>query len=244
MSAAQRPMTRRAGFTLFEVLVSLLLTGTVAALGAATFGTLLDRRADVLRSSAATERAAAVRALLTEWIADAEVVQAGGVRLVFEGRAAILRDTGVTEARSTGDEVRVLSRAHTPIGSPQVRVRLFVDGDPDTPERGLTVEFAETPTSPIVRRELDATIRALTVEYFDRDTRRWVPPRDVPAIRAAAVRLRFPALDESAAPLWHLPLTLPVTDARSGFGLPPAGNDIVLPPQTSRLRPPFEAREP
>ena len=218
----------RRGMTLIELVVGIVITGLMAAAGAAAFGTIVDNRRVIVESTVELERASALRDMLRTWIGSGTVqVQAQQVR-ARSTRAAQVRggamqnsaQPAITSSVSTGDELRFTTSALTPAMSPYVNMRLFVDGDASTIEHGLTIEYQVTPQAPLQRRQLDSSIVRMTVEYLDRTTNRWVPSSDAGAIRVAAVRLTFPA-DSAAVPrLLQLPMVFsqPLVASQPGGG--------------------------
>jgi hypothetical protein len=236
-------MKARAGTTLLELVVALAITGAVALIGSATFGQLLDRRTTIVDAVRETERAGARRALVRAWVADG-LVEAPATTRRVESLAATMerrrRDRAPDqpavprEAMARGDALVVTTNALTPVEARGVRVRLYVDADPETPERGLTAEFQAARIGPMQRRELDPDVADMQVEYLDARTGRWIASRDasVASVRAARVTLLDRARDErrDAAPggsvsgreapdgrsrvrLRTLPITLPMTPA-------------------------------
>lgn len=204
----------RRGMTLIELVIGVVITGLMAAAGAAAFGTIVDNRRVIVESTVELERASALRDMLRNWIGSGTVqVQEAQVR-VRTTRAAQVRggttrnatQAAITAAVSTGDELRFTTSALTPAMSPYVNVRLFVDGDASTIEQGLTIEYQVAPQTPMQRRQLDSSIVRMTVEYLDRTTNRWVPSSDAGAIRVAAVRLTFPADSVAVPRLLQLPM--------------------------------------
>lgn len=202
----------RRGMTLLELVVGVVITGFMAAAGAAAFGTIVDNRRVILESTEELERASALRDMLRTWIGSGTVqVQSEQVRARTTRAAQVrtARSTAVstiTASVSTGDELRFTTSALTPALSPYVNVRLFVDGDAATPEQGLTIEYQVSAQAPLQRRQLDSSIVRMTVEYLDRTTNRWVPSSEAGAIRAAAVRLSFPADSVDVPRLLQLPM--------------------------------------
>lgn len=214
---------RRRGTTLLELVVALAVTGVVALVGAQTFETLIDRREQVVHASEATERESARRALVREWvlngIIDPPIVMAALRRAIANQAARSRTPLGVNQrlAQSVTDEFIVTTSAATPLGHRDVQVRLYIDVDPDTPERGLSAEYRAFAFAPAVRQELDADVDTLRVEWLDATTRRWRPASQVLTARVQAVRLAFG--DTPGAPrLRTLPLTfvLPVSATPTG----------------------------
>ncbi len=204
----------RRGMTLIELVIGVVITGLMAAAGAAAFGTIVDNRRVIVESTIELERAAALRDMLRNWIGSGTVqVQAEQVRArstrAAQVRGGAMRNAAqatIMSAVSTGDELRFTTSALTPAMSPYVSVRLFVDGDASTTEQGLTIEYQVAPQAPLQRRQLDSTIVRMTVEYLDRTSNRWVPSSDAGAIRVAAVRLTFPADSVAVPRLLQLPM--------------------------------------
>ncbi len=207
-------MRPRNGMTLIELVIGVVITGLMAAAGAATFTNIIDNRRVMVEATVELERASALREMLRNWIG-AGTVQAQTpsvvVRRAYEEQ---VRQNGrqragqpvVSSAISTGDELRFTTSALTPALSPYVNVRLYVDGDPNTSEQGLSIEYQVTPQAPLQRRQLDSSIVRMTVEYLDRTTNRWVPSSEAGAIRMAAVRLSFPSDSVEVPRLLRLPM--------------------------------------
>jgi Tfp pilus assembly protein PilE len=181
-------MTGRRGTTVLELVIALVVTAAVAAAGAAAFRQVIDHRRTVVEATRSTERAAALRATLREWI----------------GHATL--DTLIAPAGA----LNIVTNARTPAGTPGTRVHLHIDLDPQTPTQGLCASFRATAAAPVTTQELDGSITMLRVEYLDRGTGQWVSEPDFLTARPHAVRLTVPPSDETRAPLWHLPLTLVV----------------------------------
>ncbi len=220
----------RSGMTLLELVVGVVITGLTAAAGAAAFGSIVDRRQTVVSATIEVERAAALREMLRGWIAagTVQVQVRGGLRGRVGARAGVRAiamrvdaENALTSAVTTGDELRFTTSALTPAVAPNASVRLYVDGDANTPEEGLTIEYQVTPQAPLQRRELDRSITQMTVEYLDQTTNRWVPETEAAAVRRIAVRLTFASEQVAMHPLLQMPLvfTLP------GAGMQPADAD-------------------
>lgn len=191
----------RAGMTLMELMVGIVITAAVATVGAATFASVIDQRGVILTASTDVERASALREMLRSWIASGTInITTGGARArnqVQVRRVEIERLNessvqSVTAAASTGDELTFTTSALTPSLAPDTRVRLFVDGDPNTDELGLTIEYQGPNNAPLQRKQIDPTILQMTVEFLDRRTNRWYPYSEAATTQPIAVRLCFP----------------------------------------------------
>ena len=161
----------RRAMTLLELVASLVITAMIAAGGAAAFASLIDHRRMVRGVSVATERTWALRQTLRSWITSGQIqIQiAGGPQGLTNTMAA------VSPAAAIGDEITFTTQAVNPSSLPNARIRLYVDGDASTPERGLCIEYQGTATHPIARRMLDSSIDTMHVEYLDGATHRWIP---------------------------------------------------------------------
>lgn len=192
----------RHGTTVLELVVALVITGAVAAAGAAAFRQSIDRRTQLLGSSTATERASALRAQLREWVSSGTVTwPAATDGLRFTTTAPI---AGV----AAGSELL-----------------LYVDGDPSTDAEGLSVQFRPTPDAPVQVVEIDASIDSMRVEYFDFERRTWVSASQASATRPLAVRITLP---ESAPTntLRSLPVTVVLTGNRDAVPLDASAAEV------------------
>lgn len=217
---------RRAGMTLLELVVAIVILAILVAVGGEAFATVIDREKTIRAASTDTERAAALRDMLRQWIAqgDVQIQQGGGPRgMAVTGNArrtpqAVFRSSGgaedavtqgVTAAASTGNELTVVTSAPNPLMAPQARIRIFVDVDENTPERGLTIEYQATTQTPLMRRQLDPNVGDLDIEFFDHSTGRWLASTEAAAGgQLVAVRIRMvPADGEALSPLLREPLT-------------------------------------
>ncbi|MEO7999840.1 MAG: prepilin-type N-terminal cleavage/methylation domain-containing protein [Gemmatimonadaceae bacterium] len=218
-------MKNRRGVTLMELIVALTITGFMAALGTATFTSIIDNRHIIRESTAPTERAAALRETIRQWLLPATIqVQAAGapsgrnqssVRTTINNRVSSNGADGVAAAASSGDDELVFNTtAPNPTNAPNARMRLFVDTDEETPETGLTLEYQVNQQSPLQRRQLDSTITGMTVEYLNRQNNQWVTADNSVGIRAKAVRLTLIAADGIVVPpLMALPMTFGIAAA-------------------------------
>jgi prepilin-type N-terminal cleavage/methylation domain-containing protein len=217
-------MKARSGMTLMELVVAIALTGMMAAAGAATFASIIDHRRVIRESTVATERAAALREMLRTWIVSSsiQIQQGGGPRgLASSGRGgnASLITGGVSAAVQTGDELTFTTSAMTPTPSANTRVRLFVDGDPNTVEHGLAIEYQGGNATPLRRMQLDTTVGVLTVEYLDNRTGRWYAAAQAATIQPIAMRLMLSAAEGDSIPrLLQLPFIFRMGDAQQARG--------------------------
>jgi hypothetical protein len=204
--------------TLIELIAAIVLTGLMATAGTAAFTSIVDHREQIRTSTIETERAAATRELLREWVVAGTIqLQLGGGprgnNVATRARTQSMVG-GVTAAVTTGDELTFTTTAPTPALSSQTRVRLFVDDDENTPEHGLAIEYQSATNTPLQRIEMDSTITQMTVEILDRRTNRWVPSKEAATVQPLAVRLTFTPDEGRDIPrLLQLPLVFRVGDA-------------------------------
>ena len=95
----------------------------------------------------------------------------------------------------------------TPINYTEAVVHLFVDRDPETPERGLVAEMQSLEAATMARTELDSAVTGLLVEYLDETTNRWVPRKEGVVRNPRAVRMTLSArAPDTLPPLLRLPI--------------------------------------
>ena len=174
------PRARR-GMTLMELVIGLAITGMMAAAGAGAFSSIIDHRRIIHTASASTERGSALRETIRSWIIAGQVqIQiGGGPRGLTRGVGAARPSTTssstgmVSAAQASGDEISFTTQAVNPSMLPNVRMRLYIDADANTPEKGLCIEYQPNSQQPLVRRMLDSAIDTLHVEFLDGVTHRW-----------------------------------------------------------------------
>jgi type II secretory pathway pseudopilin PulG len=219
----------RAGMTLMELVIGLAITGMMAVAGAGAFASIIDHRKTVRESSAATERGSALRETIRSWIiaGTIQIQIGGGPRGLTRGVGAAAPSRGasstaaVSAAQAIGDEITFTTQAVNPSMLANVRMRLYIDGDANTPEHGLCVEYQPNTTQPLVRRMLDSTVDTLHVEYLDGTTHRWFAASQAATLsNILAVRLwMVPDSSAHASPLLGVPMIftsgLPNTNANA-----------------------------
>jgi len=214
----------RRAMTLMELVVAIAITGMMAAAGAATFSSIIDHRRVIRQSTVSTERAAALREMVRGWIAAGtiQIQQGGGPRGLRSTARIGARPgsaVGVTAAAATGDELTINTTALTPAEAPSTRIRLFVDGDDNTPEKGLSIEYQASTAAPLERRQLDSTIGTMTVEFLDNRTGRWYGATQAATIQPIAVRFAFAPMEHDSLPrLLLLPFVFRIGDVQQQRG--------------------------
>jgi type II secretory pathway pseudopilin PulG len=216
--------------TLMELIVALVVLGLASAAGTAAFTSLIDHRRIIRDATVSTERSAALRELLRGWLAAGTVqIQRGGVPRLGRSASAIATvspfassNGTTTAAQGIGDELTFTTSAPTPAMEPNVRIRLYIDADPSTPEKGLSIEFQQSTATPFQRRMLDSSVDSMTVEFLDRRTNRWYGATQAATINPRAVRLTLlGAQGKQLSRLLQLPIVLPIgnTATFTGQGL-------------------------
>jgi prepilin-type N-terminal cleavage/methylation domain-containing protein len=212
----------RRGMTLMELVVALAITGLMATAGAVAFGSIIDHRKVIRTATVSTERAASLRDMLRSWIMSGtiQIQQGGGPRGLRGGVGAAggggaasrggSSIAAVTSAQAAGDELAFTTTALNPSLLPNVRIRLYVDADANTPEKGLTIEYQPNLQMPMVRKMLDSTIDTLRVEFLDRRTNKWFPASQSAAVNPMAARVTLLSGVAALHPILGLPMIFPI----------------------------------
>jgi prepilin-type N-terminal cleavage/methylation domain-containing protein len=226
-------MRVRAGMTLLELMIALVVTGMMATVGGMAFGSIIDHRRAIVQATVATERASALRETVRGWLTSGNIlVQSGGLpQTGGRGRSATttLRTVSpgsstssvqsVTPAAASGDELDFTTTAPNPAMSNNATMRLFIDGDASTLETGLTLEYKASAQSPLLRRQLEPSIGSMTVEYLDAQTKRWFAAAQAATITPRAMRLTFgPADGYGLPPILAMPMVITMGQQPQQFG--------------------------
>jgi len=122
----------RAGVTLIELMVSLTIAALVLSVGYGAFANALDRRDGAFAAVEATADAATIRTTLLTWLK--------GARVPPEASRPVFRGSDGVDGMHPDDELLFLTGGITPLGPGLATIRLWIDGDPDTPASGLMAE--------------------------------------------------------------------------------------------------------
>jgi prepilin-type N-terminal cleavage/methylation domain-containing protein len=146
----------RRGFTLVEVLVGLVVASIALTAGFTTLAFVGERSRHAEEAAVAAIEGAGPRALLVDWIA--------GARLRHRDE----RFQGIPgeDTMAPSDELVLPTNARTPLDEPVTVVRLFIDRDPATPERGLVAELIGAPDQAPRLLELVPEAGRLELRYF------------------------------------------------------------------------------
>jgi len=190
-----------AGFTLIELIVSLTITGAVLSAGFAAFRTVLDRRDVAAAMLDEIARAAGERELLRSWIEAARLPHQG--EPAFAGLDAL-------SGKLPDDNLTLLTAATAELDGVEAIVRLGVDRDERTPERGLVARLTSWPAGERRTVEIDRRVTGLELRYcsLPLGDRGWLPSWVSSTILPSGVELRL--IGDSLPPLLRLPLLVPV----------------------------------
>lgn len=197
------------GLTLMELVVALAITGLIMAAGYGALGAVIDQRARATEAMDAALRAAAVRSSLEAWVA--------GARLSAEESGAVFRGLDGVFDRLPDDELTFVTTASTPLGHGEALVRLYVDRDEETPERGLVAAFSEPRGTRTMRLEVEPRVAGLELRYVSHLVRgrRTLPSWISTTVLPAGVELTLvPARGDSLPALLRRPLVVPLASGR------------------------------
>ncbi|HZD05624.1 MAG TPA: type II secretion system protein, partial [Longimicrobiales bacterium] len=122
----------RDGFTLIEVLVGMVVAALALSAGFAALAFVKERADQAEAAMVPAVAGAGTRALLTEWLA--------GARLRAPGRGERFQGLDGEEQGRANDELIFPTTARTPLSVGTTVVRLYVDAEDSTAERGLVAE--------------------------------------------------------------------------------------------------------
>jgi type II secretory pathway pseudopilin PulG len=190
--------------TLLELIVGLTVTGLALTAGFGALGMLGERRERLEAAMNTVARAATLRAAIVAWLGDA--------RLVAEEGGPGFRGLDGDKERTPDDDLTFVTTAPTPLGTGETIVRLYVDRDTATAERGLTAVFAEWRGLALTRVELDTSITGVDIRYLSGvlGRRAWLPSWISSTLLPAGVELRLLAAPaDTLAPLLRMPILVP-----------------------------------
>lgn len=186
-------MSPRSGMTILELLVGLVVMGAALGAGYGAFVGVADQRERAVEAMDTASREALVRRTLVEWLR--------GVRLSSEEGAAPFAGIDGIHADRPDDEIAFLTTAPTLAGVGDGFVRLFIDRDEETAERGLVAEVGEWRGARIERIELVPEAVALDVRYlFGFRNRTWLPSWISSSVLPLGVELRLDGVPDAPLP--------------------------------------------
>ena len=203
----------RPGLTALELIVGLAVTALAAGIGTATLGLLVDRRAPLLEPAGEVARAAAVRRTLVDWLEGAH-----GSLSPFAGSAfASFQLLDRARDGRPADELLIATSAETPLGAGETLVRLYVDADERTPERGLVAELSARPGGAAMILVLDSAVATLDARCLTGlpGGRQWLTGYLSSEAVPRGIELRLGAArGERIAPLLALPIRVALEAGR------------------------------
>jgi prepilin-type N-terminal cleavage/methylation domain-containing protein len=195
---------RRAGMTLIELVVALVVAGLALASGYQAYATISDRRLLAVTRSDAVTRAFNLRATIANWLSNA--------RLTVEEDEVIFRsvdDRKQPDGPPRADLV-FLTSARTPVSNHGTIVHLFVARD-STGGHGLMADLTEWRGRRHITRQLEASVNGLSAEFVSstgdgaQPTSSWVSSTILPI----SIRLRLSsAAPDLLEPLLRMPLAM------------------------------------
>jgi hypothetical protein len=195
--------------TLIELVVALTITGLVMTSGYAAFSTMADRRAAAIRSMDEVESAAAVRSTLAEWLT--------GTELTIEDDDVVFRGLDGVRDGLPDDELSFRTNATTGTGRASSKIRLFIERNDSTPERGLVASVEIEPTRTRRLIELEPSVTSLEIRYLSglHGTRDWGTSWVSTTVLPLGVEVRLGGgPSDSLLPLLRLPLLVALERAR------------------------------
>lgn len=201
--------TGRAGMTLLELVVSLTITGFVISAGYAALASVIDHRAraDAVLDSASTT--AGQRRMIIAWLS--------GAHVTVEQDGPIFRGLDGVYDHRPDDELTFLTSAATPLGGNETIVRLFVDRDSTTHERGLVASFREWPGNRHETLEINPLVTGLSLRYSSHQLgdHGWLPSWISTTLLPTGVELVLSADKGDTLPsLLALPIRVPFAAQR------------------------------
>lgn len=191
----------RSGTTLIELVVGLTIMGIVLAGGYGAMHSILDHRRRADEATREVIRASTVRQTLVAWLA--------GARLTVEEGGPGFRGIDGGDGELPSDELSFLTTASTPLNGAPTIVRLYVDRDEKTPERGLMAELTEWRGTRTLRLEMEPGVAGLELRYLSGFSggKQWMPSWISSTVLPRGVELDLlPLPMDSLPPLLHLPV--------------------------------------
>lgn len=192
------------GMTLVELLVGLTIIGIVLAGGYAALSSIADHRQRVAEVTEAVTRAATIRRTLRDWI--------WGAHLSAEEAGPEFQGIDATDGAFADDELAFVTNAATGLGGGGVtQVRLFIDRDPRTPQRGLVAEVSEWRGTGRETIEVEPRAQGLDVRYLSglSSEPQWLPSWISASVLPRGVELTLSAaVPDSLPPLLRLPVVV------------------------------------
>jgi type II secretory pathway pseudopilin PulG len=195
--------------TLLELVVGLAVTGLALAAGYAAFASVIDHRQRAEAATAAIARESAVRQTLASWLA--------GARLTVEESGPVFQGVDGVHGSHADAELTLMTTAPTPLGVGNTVVRLFIDRDEETPERGLVAELSEWRGAARERVEIEPLAAGLEIRYLSgiHAERQWLASWVSSSVLPAGIEVRLQAAHPDTLPgLLALPVLVSFVGSR------------------------------
>jgi prepilin-type N-terminal cleavage/methylation domain-containing protein len=189
------------GFTLIEIMVAVAVGGIVLLAGFSALNSVQDRSEHALQATEAARETASIRATLIDWLASAQV-SSQELAVSFEGQDA-------AELDLPGDELTFPTTSRMALRKSLTSIRLYLDVDPLTPERGLVAEIVDRIGGEPGRMELVPDAAGFNVRYLPNVdgpvewTESWVGQRQLPR---AVEMIVLDTPDDPLPPLLRMPI--------------------------------------
>jgi hypothetical protein len=194
--------------TLLELVVGLTVTSVTVSAGYAAFASMVDHRGRAAAEVEEVARVAEGRRALSQWLENA--------RLVVDQDGPLFRGLDGVYQSLPDDDLSFLTNGG-PAGSSEIVVRLYIDRDSLTPERGLTAALSgwRNPHAELIQIEPRAA--GLDFRYSTRvlGQTEWLPSWISSTVLPLAIELRaLPETGDTLPPLLRLPIVVPIGGGR------------------------------
>jgi prepilin-type N-terminal cleavage/methylation domain-containing protein len=195
---------RRPGFTLLELIVTLLITGLVVSIGHLVFRQIIVSRERASPVIDRTQAASTAQATIVHWLASAHL----------EGREDGIPFEGIDPTgEGVSDRLSFVTTTAQPVLDGTALIDLYVDSDSTTSERGLVARIRAFSGQ---SRKLELVPLAMGLDAWFLGTvdgvRSWVPSWSSAVELPEAVRLAVLTVEsESVAAIVLVPMTIPLS---------------------------------
>lgn len=206
----------RCGFTLLELVVALSVAALAITAGFAALALMADRAQHMETATKTTLEGVAARDMLVTWLSGARV-RSQTMNVFFQG---VERETG----GFPDDELILPTVAATHLNAPTT-VRLYIDREPATPQRGLVAElWTELDVEPVILEILPDAV-GLAVSFLpETGGEEWLTEWPARQVLPRAVELLVLGDGAEALPVaFQLPIRVPL-EAR--WTVDPAGRTV------------------
>jgi hypothetical protein len=193
--------------TLLELVVGLTVTGITVSAGYGAFSSMVDHHARAEAQMDEVARAAGGRRTIIAWLE--------GARLQVEQNGPLFRGLDGVYRGLPDDELSFLT---TSPGSPRAgepMVRLYIDRDTLTPERGLSAEVSGSTETQRIEIEPHAAGLDLRYSTSALGQTEWLPSWISSTVLPLGVEVMvLPEPGDSLPPLLRLPIVVPIGAGR------------------------------